>query len=223
MTRLSERLKEIGITDPGADGDPADQLRQLEEARKHIDKSIRRTKERQERDRAKIAEELRQRRERWEAENRKRQELHGRVAAYYRSLGIHITAGPIAIDCWSARCTDRRRSGVTLPPSMHVDLEGGAFWCEACPARGGLAEAAEAFNRDPVELLRCFGFGDQADLLERRRKAVAAIDGTLARIGRNHLGYGDLRTARDRALREDSLEELERVASEAKNMRKDRS
>jgi hypothetical protein len=219
MTRLSERLKEIGITDPGAEGDPDAQLRQLEELRGHVEESIRVTKQRQDRERAKWAEEDREQRERWEAKHREGQDRRRRVVAFYGDLGVRIGVGR-AVDCWSAQCRDRRR-GVTVPPGLHVDADGGRYWCERCPTRGGLLEAAEAHGQDPVWLLKKHGFGDEAELVERRRKALSTINRKLASIGRS--GWGDLRTARDAAVREGSLEELERVAGEASKLRKGRS
>jgi hypothetical protein len=81
MTRLSERLKEIGIDDPGAEDAPGLHLQQLEEVREHVEECIRRAKERAERDRRALAEEDRVRRERLEAEHHE-EEAAGLLDAY---------------------------------------------------------------------------------------------------------------------------------------------
>jgi hypothetical protein len=217
MTRLSERLKEIGIDDPGAEDDPGAHLRQLEEVREHVEERIQRAKERQERDRRALAEENRVRRERFEAEHRKRQKRHQRVIGFFGELGVRgIVARPV--DCWSARCRERR-SGLTVPPALHVNPEDGSWWCQDCPSRGGLVEAARAHGVDPVPLLRRYGFDEQAELLVRRAKALATINGKLEHIGRDDHRWGELRSARDAAAAT-SLEELERVAEQASKMRR---
>jgi hypothetical protein len=81
MTRLSERLKEIGIDDPAAEDAPGLHLQQLEEVREHVEECIRRAKERADRDRRALAEEDRVRRERLEAEHHE-EEAAGLLDAY---------------------------------------------------------------------------------------------------------------------------------------------
>jgi chromosome segregation ATPase len=220
MTQLSERLKEVGIEDPGADYPTWDDLhlRQLEEERDEAEARIRRARqdrERRERDR-RLAEEDRARRERAEAERQEQQKRAGRVIAFYGELGVYgIAVKPV--DCWSARCRERRRAGVTVPPALHVSLVDGSWWCQDCPSRGGLAEAARAFGEEPVPLLRRYGFTEQAELIERRRKALETINRKLEHLGRADTRFGDLRTMRDNA---SSLEELETVAEKASKMRR---
>jgi hypothetical protein len=111
---------------------------------------------------------------------------------------------------------------VTIPPALHVSVDDGSFWCGDCGIKGGLVEAARAFGENPVPLLRKHGFGEQAELIERRRKALATINRKLEHIGRDDHRWGELRSARDAAARA-SLEELERVAEQTGKMKRGRS
>jgi hypothetical protein len=140
------------------------------------------------------------------------------VLAFYADLGVrHFIAG--AMNCWSNTCRERRRSGVRVPPALHIDPEHGTWWTGCCQKKGGLVEAARAHGEDPLPLLRKHGFGEQAGLIERRRKAFATINEKLERIGRDDTRWGELRSARDAAAGA-SLEELEAVAEQASKMRR---
>jgi hypothetical protein len=219
MTRLSERLKEVGIDDPGAEGDPIQyaelMAREAEADAEAATERAKRWAEQAARDRESFAREGAERRARAAARHREQQKRAGRVIAFYRDLGMGgIATGPQP--CPSATCRARRR-GVTVLPSFHVSLESGDFWCGDCNVRGTVAAAPGLFGRDAVPLLRRHGFDGQADVIDRRRAALGAINSKLEHLGRQDTRWGDLRTLRDGA---SSLEELEAVAEQASKMRR---